>query len=395
MSTLISIDIDEGTKLRGYLAIDSVISGCSYGGIRMVPDLSPDSLVRVARVMTLKHGFLGLPFGAAKAGIVADPEMPLAEKRELLKSFGAGLRPLLQTRVYIPSEDMGVTNDDVRFMLIANGVRVRLPSLTFSSGFYAGLTVVIAALKVAERIGLELNRASVAIEGFGRVGSSAAEAFWRRGVKVVAVSTSHGAIYAREGLDIGELIQLNKQASSQFVKLLPKKQQIDKSSVVEIGADIFSPCAQPYSITSDNASSVTAKIISPGANAPITAEAGQILYQKGILSIPDFVANCGGALGATMEHTGLRYDFIRHFIEHEIGQKITDMIEAAEKRGISLGEYAERRAQERFLSIKEAAEKKSITNKVTTLALSLYRQGIIPCQLVTPVAPRYFQRRLR
>lgn len=360
----------------------------------MAPDLSPDSIAQAARAMTLKYGFVGLPVGGAKAGIAADPEVPQGRKRELLKNFGQVLRPFLQTKTYIPGSDLGTTDDNISFMLTANGLKVLPRSLSWKlSGFYTGLTVFVAATRAAQHIGLDLSRASVAIEGFGNVGSSVAQEFSKNGTRVVAISTSQGAIYNEEGLDVGELIKLRDQVGSQVVNLSPRGEKIDKSRLAELEVDIFSPCAQSYSINSDNANRVLARVISPGANVPITDEAEQILFQRRILSIPDFVANCGGVLGSSMKRTGLSENFILNFMEQKIGQKVIEVIKAAEKENIIPRVYAERIAEERFLRVKEAAEKRNITSKAFNFALKLYRKGIIPYQLVTPFAPWYFNKK--
>jgi glutamate dehydrogenase (NAD(P)+) len=216
----------------------------------MSPDLSPELMTQVARVMTLKYGFCGLPVGGAKAGIVADPEMPLNKKRELLKNFGQALEPFLKTGSYIPAEDLGTSNDDIRFMLKSIGLKVQARGLTFTlSGFYTGVTVFAAAAAAAQHISLDLNRASVAIEGFGSVGASAARMFWGRGIRVVAISTSQGAIHDEAGLNINELIRLRDRVGSQVVNLSDQGEKIDKSRLVELEVDIFSPCAQSYSLT--------------------------------------------------------------------------------------------------------------------------------------------------
>lgn len=391
MSTLFSIDIDEGTKIRGYLAIDSLINSHSCGGLGIIPDLSPDYFVQAARTMTLKYTFLGIPLGGAKAGIVADPEMPFDEKRELLKSFGRAIRPILQTRTYIPGGDIGTTYDDIRAMLVSNGIRVSSRGIkNRTTGFFAGVTVYIAAIRAAEHLGLDMGGCTVAIEGFGDVGSSAALAFWEKGVKVVAVSTIKGAIYAKEGLDIGELIRLHKQAGSNMVNLFSKAERIDKCKLPEMEVDIFCPCAQPYSITLDNAGRVAARIISPGANIPATAEAEQVLFQKGIVSLPDFVANCGGVLASDMGYYGISEEFIQRFIEENFGHRVDTMLKAAEKEGVTIKEYAARFAENRFVRIKEAVERKTVTKSILNFASKLYQEDLVPQQLVKLLAIRRF-----
>jgi len=394
LSRLISVTIDEGTNLQGYIAIASTVNGCCHGGLRMAPDITSDLIARVARTMTLKYGFVGLPVGGAKAEIVADPEMPMESKRALLKSFGQAIEPFLRTRSYIPAGDLGTSENDIRFMLSSIGLRPQPRDLTHQlSGFYTGITVFAAAISAARHIGLDLSRASVAIEGFGSVGASVAQAFWEKGIRVVAISTSLGAIYNRKSMDVGELIRLRDRDGSQVVNLFSEGEKIYKSQLAELDVDIFSPCAQSYSITSDNAERVAARIVSPGANIPTTTEAEQALFQRGILCIPDFVANCGGVLGSSMKRTGLREDYIRRFLEERIGQQALEIIEAADKQNIALGIYAQRIAAERFIRARASAERKTMRGKPFNFALEMYRKGIIPYQLATPVAPRYFDRR--
>ncbi len=396
MSTLISVTVTGETSLQGYLAIDATVNGRSYGGVRMASDFSPDSLARAARAKTLKYGLLGLPVGGAKAGIAADPEMPTAMKLEVLRNFGQALKPMLQTGSFVPSDDLGTTNDDIRHMLNSIGLKVQPRTLTDrSSGFYTGITVCAAAVRAAQHIGLDLNRASVAVEGFGSVGSSTAYLLGKHGIKVVAVSTIHGAVYDEAGLDIDELLRLRDRAGNQAVSLYPGGEKIEKSVIAELDVDIFSPCAQSDSITSNNAGRVAARIICPGANAPITPDAEPVLLQRGILSIPDFVANCGGVSGVSMKRTGLKEAYIRRFLEQEIGARIGEIIEAADKENVSLRTFAEGVAEERFLRAKAVAERGNFVSRSFNLGLELYRRGIIPHQLVTPIAPWYFKRKAR
>lgn len=393
MSQLISITRPD---LRGYLAIDSTINRSSAGGLRMAPDLSPELMTQIARTMTLKYGFCGLPVGGAKAGIVADPEMPSDRKRQILKSFGQAIEPLLKSRRYIPAEDLGISSDDIKFMLSSIGLKAQARgSIPGLSGFYTGITVFAATAAAIRHIGLDLNQTSVAIEGFGSVGTSAARLFEEKGIKVVAISTSQGAIYNEAGLDIGELIRLREKVGSKVVNLFYKAEKIDKSQLIEMDTDIFSPCAQSYSVTTDNASRVAARIISPGANVPTTAKAETTLLQKRILVIPDFVANCGGVLGASMKHAGVKEDYIQQFLEDKISQQVTEVIETAEREKVNPRVPAQRIAKDRFLKAKASTEGENIATKAFGFALELYRKGIIPYQVVTPVASSYFKRRFK
>jgi len=386
--------VDRESNLMGYLAMDSSINGCSYGGLRMVPSLSPGTLAQAARVMTLKHGFLGLPLGGAKAAIIADPEAPLEEKQRSLRNFGEALLPFLKTRSYVPGGEFGLSDDDIRFMLTANGIGVQPRSLTGRSGFYTGLTVSAASVSAAQHIGLDLGRASAAIEGFGKVGSSVALAFWERGVRVVAVSTIQGAIYHEEGLDVGQLSVLYEQVGSNIIQAYQGAQQIERSRLLELDVDLLAPCAGHHSIDADNAGRVAAKIICPGANIPTTPEAEQILFDRGIVSLPDFVANCGGALGSSMEFAGLGEGFIREFVEQRFGRKVTEVLVAAEKANMIPRDYAERIAWEKFRGVRERAEKATLANKVFGAALSLYRNRVVPEFVVGRLSADYFRKRL-
>ena len=157
--------IDEEANLQGYIAIDSTVNGSCHGGLRMAPDITSDLIAQIARTMTLKYGFVGLPIGGAKAGIVADPEMPIENKRALLKSFGQAIEPFLKTRSYIPAGDMGTSENDIRFMLSSIGLRPQPRNLTHQlSGFYTGITVFSAAISAARHVGLNLSQVSIAIE---------------------------------------------------------------------------------------------------------------------------------------------------------------------------------------------------------------------------------------
>ena len=144
----------------GYVAIDSTIHGRSCGGLRMLPDIDEAEIQALARTMTLKYGFLGLPQGGAKAGVIGNPEAPEPERLKRLVEFGHAIEPLLRTKTFVPNADMGTHSADIRYMLNAVGIRVGRRELQEdSSGFYTAHSVLAAVVQSARHMGLNLSNA--------------------------------------------------------------------------------------------------------------------------------------------------------------------------------------------------------------------------------------------
>src|SRR4030042_270168 len=155
-------------RVLGYVAIDSTVGGRSCGGLRMLPDIDKVEIRALARSMTLKYGFLGLPQGGAKAGVFGNPEAPRTERLNRLVEFGHAIKPLLQTKTFLYTSDMGTDSDDIRYMLNAVGIRVGRRELqNNSSGYYTAQSVLAGRLQTARHIGLDLSQCTAAIEGFG------------------------------------------------------------------------------------------------------------------------------------------------------------------------------------------------------------------------------------
>jgi len=388
--------IDEKLGLLGYIAIDSIIDGHSCGGLRMLPDVSISELQGLARAMTLKFGFLGMDEGGAKAGIVADPSMPQEEKLALLRTFGEIASPFLKTHIYIPASDMGTNNEEIRYMLESIGLEVPQSKVQRKEEeFFVAFSVFAGIDAATKHMNLELSQVTLAVEGFGKVGSSVAKLFSQKGGRVVAISTAKGAIYDPDGLDVDELIQIKNEVGDDVVHVYEKGKTIEKSELLTLDVDILSPCARHHSINLKNVEKIKAKIISAGANIPVTREAERVLWRKGKLCLPDFVTNCGRILGSNMENSGLSEQFIGNFIIQEIGNKISEIIEASEKKNIIPGEFAETEAEKRFLRTKAGSKQIRIKHRLLAVALAAYRNHLIPKRLVALYAPRYFRVKLR
>jgi len=396
-SQLICSIIRRKLGLLGYIVIDSAVNGHSCGGLRMLPDVSVSELQSLARVMTLKFGFLGMSEGGAKAGIIADPSIPHERKLALLRTFAEAASPLLKTHAYVPASDMGTNSEEIRYMLQSIGLKVCHTKIQREEqgGFYTGFSVFAGAWAAARHMNLELSKSTIAIEGFGKVGSSVANVFSQKGVKVVAISTLRGAIYDPDGLNVGKLIQIKNKFGDDVVNIYDKAERIETGQLLSLDVDILSPCARHHSINLRNVAEIKAKIISPGANIPFTHEAEQILWRRGKLCLPDFVTNCGGILGSSMKNAGLSEQYIGNFIIKEFGNKISKIIEISKKEKISPVELAEMEAEKKSSWVKARSEQKTIGNRIFNIALRVYKKNLIPNCFAKFYAPRYFGAKLR
>jgi len=329
------ITVTKDSKTLGYLVIDSIMGGHSYGGVRLMPDIDENEIGILARAMTLKFGFLGLPHGGAKAGVIGDPEAPREERLERLRTFAQAISPLLAKRFYIPATDMGTEIADIRHMVESAGIPLRKRDFSIErSGYYTALTVFTGLKQAVRRLGSDIPGRKAAIEGYGKVGSALAGLLHKAGARIIAVSTSRGAIYNPGGLDIPSLNRIAAEAGSRSVELYDKAERISPSSLLELPVDILCPCAMSGSIHEKNAGRISARVICPGANNPVSPEAEVILFRRGIISIPYFIANCGGVLGGTMEFASVKKNKIEGFIYSHIGIRIAKLLEDAAVKGL-------------------------------------------------------------
>jgi glutamate dehydrogenase (NAD(P)+) len=379
----------------GYVAIDSTIRGRSCGGLRLLPDIDEAEIQALARSMTLKYGFLGLPQGGAKAGVYGNPEAPRQERLERLVEFGHAIAPLLRSRSFIPNSDMGTESADIRHMLNAVGIRVSDRDLrNDSSGYYTAVSVLAGVVESARHIGLNLSESTAAIEGFGNVGRPLASLLASEGIRVIAISTSRGALYNPHGLDTNRLVQLSGEAGSRVVEIYHEAERMDREKLLELPVDILCPCARWNSVTMNNAPRISARIICPGANNPITDDAETYLLDRGVLCLPDFIANCGGVLGGTMEFASVSRETIATSIHRHIGARVARLLNEARSKHQLPREVAIPYALRRFNQAAQRAEHPTYLSQLFNLGLQFYRYGWIPGRLVAPLSLRYFEKLL-
>jgi len=287
--------------LEAIVVVDNVACGPAIGGIRMAPDVTIEEVARLARAMTYKNAAAGLPHGGGKAGIIANPGCGYAHKERLIRTFARLIRELT---AYIPGPDMGT--DEVCMAWIKDEINraVGLPRVVGGIPLDAigatGFGLAVAAEVAAPAVGLVLQGARLAVQGFGAVGQHAARFLAERGVTLVAAADSRGAVYNPQGLAVEALIAHKQQAAS--VQMFPDGQPLDSDRLVGVDCDIWIPAARPDVLTAENVSQIKAKLVLQGANIPATEAAEQWMQAHGILSIPDFIANAGGVICAAVEY---------------------------------------------------------------------------------------------
>jgi glutamate dehydrogenase/leucine dehydrogenase len=323
---------DPKNRLKAVVAIDNVACGPSIGGIRMAPDVSTQEAFRLARAMTMKNAAAGLPHGGGKSVIFGDPKMAAGDKERLIRAFARAIRELVE---YIPGPDMGTDERCMAWIKDEIGRAVGLPPeiggipLDEIGATGYGLKASVEAAR--KFCGLELKGARLVIQGFGSVGKHAARFLSSEGTVLIAAADSHGTIFNPKGIDVDRLISIKD--SSQSVLDYPSGEKLAPDAVIDIECEIWIPAARPDVIRKDNVNRLKTKLVPQGANIPFTPESERILHEKKTLIIPDFIANAGGVICASVEYHGGTQTQAFQTIEEKIRANTEEVLANAEKSG--------------------------------------------------------------
>jgi glutamate dehydrogenase (NAD(P)+) len=306
------IELDDGSvqSFQGYRVVHNRVFGPGKGGIRYHPDVTVEEVVSLAKLMTWKCALVNIPFGGAKGAVVCKPkELSDKELRRITRRFTSEMFDVFGPHTDIPAPDLYTSEQTMAWIfdtydMLHPGYNNR-PVVTGkpiamggSYGRYeaTGQGCVLAAQRFLSKALLpeqqDLAGARVAIQGFGDVGSVAAQAFFREGARIIAVSDSQGGIFREDGLDPAEVLTFKAEHGS--VVGLPDTLTITNAELLELDCDILMPAALSNQIHSGNANNVKARLIVEGANNPTTPAADAILANKGIHVLPDILANAGG-----------------------------------------------------------------------------------------------------
>jgi glutamate dehydrogenase/leucine dehydrogenase len=214
------------------------------------------------------------------------------------------------------------------------------------------------------------------------------------GARVVAVSTSHRAIYQPKGLDIPQLSRLAREFKEDPLSHYEGAEQIPLKQLLELPVEILCPCARHNSIGSEEASRLQARLIAAGANNPVTPSAESILLNREILFLPDFVTNCGGVLGGTMEYAGFTFNQIKRTLLEDLGHNVQSLLTASQLHGKSPRELATQAALAQMARVQISAQDHSFRGKMMNGITQAYRRGWIPRRLPALVSPDFFKARV-
>ncbi len=288
-------------NLKAVVVVDNTALGPAIGGVRVSLTVDVPEVCRLARTMTLKNSIAGLSHGGAKAGIVVDPSNP-----DMERTFRVFARMIRDLTDYIPGPDLGCAETAMAWIHDETGRAVGLPEeiggLPLDRLGATGFGLTECAEVATKLAGFDLAGARLVIQGFGSVGKAAARFLTARGAILVAVADSRGAMHNPEGFDVEALIAATQSTGS--ITGAGQGSSIPPEALFSIDCEILIPAAVRDVITERNAADIKARLILEGANIPATVRAEELLHDRGVLVIPDFIANAGGVIMAAMEYDG-------------------------------------------------------------------------------------------
>src|SRR5437763_950350 len=336
----VPVMMDNG-RLRvfeGYRVVYDNSRGPGKGGIRYHPEVNLDDCKALAAWMAWKCAIVDIPFGGAKGGVACDPlKMSDGELERVTRRYISEIFDLIGPTVDIPAPDVGTSPRVMAWVMdtfsmkkgyVEPGVVTGKPIALGGSGGRleaTGRGLLFITRETLRRVGRDLAESTIAIQGFGNVGSNAAKLLHAAGAKVVAVSDVSGAIYEPHGLDMPRVQAYYRETGQ--LRGFPGTQLLDNSQLLRLPVDVLLPAAMEGQINADNAAEIQARIIVEGANGPTTPDADEILSRRGVLLVPDILANAGGVVVSYFEWVQDRYGYF--WKEAEVNERLEEKMVSA------------------------------------------------------------------
>ena len=302
------VTMDDGSirVFEGYRVVHSNILGPSKGGIRFDPNVNLDEVKALAAWMTWKCAVVDIPYGGAKGGVTCNPRhMSAGEIERLVRAYTLSMIDVFGTDKDIPAPDMGTGPREMAWLMdeysrkqgmTVNAVVTGKPIVLGGSlgrTEATGRGVMVSAMAAMEKLKINPYKASCAVQGFGNVGSCAAQLLHERGLTIKSISDISGAYYNDNGIDIEKALAY-RDANKGTLEGFTEAEKINGEELLTLPVDVLVPAATEDVITSQNAPKIQAKLIVEGANGPTSSKADGIIHEKGIMVVPDILANAGG-----------------------------------------------------------------------------------------------------
>lgn len=305
----IPVTMDDGTiqVFEGYRVVHSDHLGPSKGGIRYSMDVNLDEVKALAAWMTWKCAIVNIPYGGAKGGIKCNPRaMSKGELERLTRAYTVSMKEVFGPESDIPAPDMGTGPQEMAWIVdeyskikgqnswaVVTGKPIVLGG-SLGRVEATGRGVMVSTRSALAKMGIKPTEATCVVQGFGNVGSKAAKLIEQMGVKIIAISDISGGYYSADGIDVNAAIEYVANSETHTLEGFAGVEKVSNAELLELECTVLVPAAMEDQITPENAHNIKAKLIVEGANGPTTAEAYSILDEKGILVVPDILANAGG-----------------------------------------------------------------------------------------------------
>ncbi|HYT69247.1 MAG TPA: Glu/Leu/Phe/Val dehydrogenase [Vicinamibacterales bacterium] len=340
VSCPIQMDNGEIEVFTGYRVQYNITLGPAKGGIRYHPGVTLDEITALAAWMTWKCAVAHVPFGGGKGGIIVDPNrLSRRELEALTRRYVAEIVDAIGPEKDVPAPDVNTNDQIMAWIMDTYSMHVGHTATAVVTGKpiemggslgrreATGRGVMIVTREAAKHLGLQIQGATVAVQGFGNVGSVSADLLQKLGAKIVAVTDWKGGVYNDKGLDITKMLDYAKQHRT--IDGFPGAEPLENTKLFTLPVDVLIPAALENQITMENAPSIRAKIIAEGANGPTTPDAHKHLHERGVFVIPDILANAGGVTTSYFEWVQDRYGYF--WEEQEVNRRLeSKMCEAFE-----------------------------------------------------------------
>jgi len=353
VSCPVLMDNGEIEVFTGYRVQYNVTLGPAKGGIRYHPDVTLDEVTTLAAWMTWKCAVAHVPFGGGKGGIACDPtRMSPRELEALTRRYVAEIVDAIGPEKDVPAPDVNTNDQVMAWVMDTYSMHVGHTETAVVTGKpiemggslgrreATGRGVMIVTREAARHLGLDISRTTVAVQGFGNVGSVSAEQLAGLGAKIVAVTDQNGGVLNPNGLDIPELV--DHASTHKTVEGFPGGDRIDNEDLWGLDVDVLIPAALENQITMDNAPRIKARILTEGANGPTAPDAHNHLHERGVFVIPDILANCGGVTVSYFEWVQDRHgyfwelDEVNARLEKKMCEAFADVLQTSQQYGVDL-----------------------------------------------------------